>query len=137
VRFSGEIQKLSPAFVTIYGQSDSAEQEALTEICGVGYRKALEFLIKDYLIEKHSDKADEIKKKFLGRCIEEYVTEVRVKEVAKRAVWLGNDETHYVRLWEGKDLKDLKDLINLTVLWIDMEKKTEQLKASMPEPSKH
>lgn len=36
-----------------------------------------------------------------------------------RAVWLGNDETHYVRKWEEKDVNDLKLLVRLTVNWID------------------
>lgn len=28
----------------------------------------------------------------------------------ERAAWLGNDETHYVRKWPEKDVKDLKSL---------------------------
>ena len=32
--------------------------------------------------------------------------------------WLGNDETHYVRKWEEKDIRDLKILIRLTESWI-------------------
>lgn len=35
-------------------------------------------------------------------------------------MWLGNDETHYVRRWEEKDLSDLKRLISMTVSWIDL-----------------
>ena len=46
--FSEEIEKISPAFVNIYNQAYAAEQLQLDEISGVGYRKALEFLIKDY-----------------------------------------------------------------------------------------
>ena len=36
-------------FLTIYNQSLSAEDNNLDQIAGIGYRKALEFLIKDYL----------------------------------------------------------------------------------------
>lgn len=43
--------------------------------------------------------------------------------MAERATWLGNDETHYVRKWENKDLKDLKNLIDLTVYFISMSLK--------------
>ena len=56
-----------------------------------------------------------------------------IKAVAKRAVWLGNDETHYVRKWEEKDVQDLKGLIRLTILWIEKVKETERLLAEMPE----
>jgi hypothetical protein len=48
----------------------------------------------------------------------------RVKQVAASG-WLGNDETHYLRKWETKELTDLKKLIQLTVHWIQMERLTD------------
>ena len=117
----------------IYNQAFSAEQYNLTEICGVGYRKALEFLIKDYLIINNPDETEKIQKKLLGSCISEYIDNTRLKSVAKRAVWLGNDETHYIRKWETKDLQDLKKLIELTLHWIEMETLSESLESEMPE----
>ena len=44
------ISELSPNFCEIYNQAYIAEQTNLMQICGTGYRKSLEFLIKDYLI---------------------------------------------------------------------------------------
>jgi hypothetical protein len=105
----------------------------LLEICGVGYRKSLEFLIKDYLIKLDSTKEAEIKIKFLGKCIEEDIKNENIKNVAKRATWLGNDETHYLKKWEGKDLQDLKNLIDLTVHWLEMEDLTQKAIDDMPE----
>ncbi|MEN7981861.1 MAG: DUF4145 domain-containing protein [Nanoarchaeota archaeon] len=119
--FAKEIKDVSENFVKIYLESEFAEQENLLEICGVGYRKALEYLIKDYLIKKDSDKEEEIKSKFLGNCISEMINNQKIKEIAKRATWIGNDETHYVKKWEDKDLVDLKKLINITVHFISME----------------
>ena len=130
--FDEAINNLSSSFVTIYNQAYYAEQEGLLEICGVGYRKALEFLIKDYAIEKNAEDKDEIEKTFLSACIKKYVNDNRVKSVAERAVWIGNDETHYVRRWEGRNLEDLKKLIELTVHWIQMEKLTESFEIEMP-----
>ena len=66
-------------------------------------------------------------------CINDYVNDTRIKSVAKRAVWLGNDETHYIRKWEGKNLEDMKKLIDLTVHWIEMEKLTESFEDDMPD----
>ena len=86
---------------------------------GIGLRKALEFLVKDFALKEHPDKEDAIKKTFLGSCIENYIDDANVKECARRAAWLGNDETHYLRKWTDKDVKDLKLLITLTVHWID------------------
>lgn len=131
--FTETIKKISQNFCTIYNQALSAEQDDLKEICGVGYRKALEFLIKDYLISRLSDKTDEINKKSLGNCIDQDISNDNIKSMAKRATWLGNDETHYLRKWEGKDLGDLKKLIDVTLYWIEMEKLTQETVVEMPE----
>jgi hypothetical protein len=132
-KFSEEINTISPNFVKIYNESSFAEQHNLTEICGVGYRKALEFLIKDYLIKNNPMKEENIKKKPLGNCIKDDITDPNVKKVALRAVWLGNDETHYVKLWEEKSLTDLKKLISLTLHWIQSEELTNSFETEMPE----
>ena len=58
---------------------------------------------------------------------ENYVDNENVKQCAKRAVWLGNDETHYVRTWIDKDIKYLKLLSKLTVGWIEHAVITEKL----------
>lgn len=130
--FSEKICEISQIFEVIYNQSFAAEQQNLTEICGVGYRKALEFLIKDYTILNNLDKKDLIEKKALGVVIDEFVNDSRVKSVSKRAVWLGNDHTHYIKKWEGKNLDDLKKLIDLVVHWIEMESLTQSFENEMP-----
>lgn len=61
-----------------------------------------------------------------------YINSDQIREIAKRATWLGNDETHYVRKWEDKDLNDLKKLITLTIHWIEMEKLTAEVVQDMP-----
>ena len=132
--FSDILNELSPNFVEIYNQSYIAEQLDLNHVCGVGYRKALEFLIKDYLIaispeEKHKD----IKDKFLNNCIKDDIDNTNIKKVAVRAVWLGNDETHYIRKWENKDISDLKTLIGLTIHYIESEIQAEILLEEMSE----
>lgn len=134
--FKEPIPTISNLFVTIYNQAFAAEQQDLLEICGVGYRKALEFLIKDYAISNFPSKKEEIEKKLLGKCISDYVDNERIKNVAKRAVWLGNDETHYFKIWKDKNLEDLKSIIDLTVHWIAMEALTKSIENDMQEPLK-
>lgn len=135
-KFSKTIATISKSFTKIYNQSEFAEKKKLYEICGVGYRKALEFLIKDYAIHKNPTQKNAIENKLLGQCIAEHVTDDRIKIVSKRAVWLGNDETHYVKKWEGKTLLDLKKLIDLTLHWIEAEILTSSFEQSMPDNSK-
>jgi hypothetical protein len=131
--FPQALKDISPQFEVIYNQALIAEHQVLLEICGVGYRKALEFLIKDYAIKNNIEKKDHIEKLLLGQVIEKYVSDDKIKNVAKRAVWLGNDETHYIRKWEGKNLSDLKKLIDLTVHWIEMEELTKSFSEEMPD----
>jgi hypothetical protein len=127
------IKGISPNFATIFAEAEKAEKLNLKLICGPGYRKAIEFLIKDYVIQSHPEKGEEIKNLNLAKCIADYVQDGRVKQVAARAVWLGNDETHYLRKWEDKDLTDLKRLIQLTLHWIEMDDLTKKTLEDMPE----
>lgn len=113
-----EILEISPSFKAIFEQANAAELYGLGEIAGVGYRKALEFLIKDYCIHKNPESEEAIKSAFLGTVIRDHVDDANVKRCAERATWLGNDETHYVRKWENKDINDLKVLIQLTCGWV-------------------
>jgi hypothetical protein len=87
----------------------------LSEITGMGFGKALEFLVKDFAVSQQPEKTEEIKQSFLGSCLKEYVDDPRVAQVAEKATWLRNDETHYVRKWADKDIHDLKTLLSLTV----------------------
>jgi hypothetical protein len=130
---SDVIKAVSPDFAVIFGEAEVADQYGLKLICGPGYRKALKFLIKDYVIRSNADKAEDIKKLNLAKCISDYVHDGRIKQVSARAVWLGNDETHYLRKWEGKDLADLKRLIELTIHWIEMDELTKKTLEDMPE----
>jgi hypothetical protein len=117
--FSSTIHELSPTFVEIYNQAISAESNNLDQLVGIGLRKALEFLIKDFSCSQNPDKEEEIRSTWLGTCISNYINDTNVKECAKRAAWLGNDETHYTRRWDDRDITDLKLLVQLTMNWIE------------------
>jgi hypothetical protein len=134
--FNETIEKVSPDFCSIYRQADKAEKLQLDLVAGPGYRKALEFLIKDYLLATYPDADVQglIRILQLGPCIENYVKNDKLKQTAKRAAWLGNDETHFVRKWEDKDITDLKDFINLAVHWIEDEAIYLKMLAEMPPP---
>ncbi len=131
--FDDFVQKVSPAFCEIWNQAYQAEQAGLTQICGMGFRKAIEFLVKDYLIWQKPEEERSILSAFLGTCISQRIDDPRIKGSAKRAAWLGNDETHYLRKWEGKDLEDMKTLIDLTVHWMLMQHLTERYENEMGE----
>ena len=119
--FSDHITALSPQFVDIYHQSQKAEFAGLNELCGMGYRKALEFLIKDFAAYTHPDKISEIESSFLGNCISTYIDNKKIKALATASAWLGNDETHYIRKHQNYNSQDLKRFINTLVAFIEYE----------------
>ena len=129
--FSKEIASISGSFIKIFNEAHRAEELDLLEIVGPGYRKALEFLIKDYAISRNPNEAEPIKRIQLGQVISQYISDTKIKSTASIAAWLGNDETHYYRKWEGKDIADLKLLIELTVRWIESEELTRQYENDM------
>ncbi|NRT78652.1 DUF4145 domain-containing protein [Clostridium beijerinckii] len=129
--FEKQINDISEKFVITYNQSQIAETHKLDQIAGMGYRKSIEYLIKDYIIYKNPEKLEEVQKEMLGRCISTMVDNTKIQKMAKGATWLGNDSTHYVRKWKDKDIEDLKCLIDLTVYWIMYELKTKEYEEIM------
>ena len=119
--FSDKILSLSPQFANVYQQSEQAENIGLEEICGIGYRKALEFLVKDYAISKFPDKRSDIESSLLGKCISTYIENPKIRALATASSWLGNDEAHFTRKHEEYSLKDLKRFIQTTVAYIEYE----------------
>lgn len=131
---SEEIKRISPEFNKIYQQALQAEQFGLDSVCGVGFRKAIEFLVKDYLLSIETDKytRKQVESTALRNCIKQWIEDPRIKMVLERATVLGNDETHYKKTYLDKDVNDLKLLIQLTLHFIDMELTYKQIEDSFP-----
>ena len=130
------IREISQNFEAVYNEAYTARQAGLDQICGGGYRKALEFLIKDYATFLHPDKEEEIAKMELGNCIKQYIDNPSIQIYSNRASWLGNDELHYRRYWKNKDILDLESLIENSILAIRIEEEGKRLEIEMPKPPK-
>lgn len=130
-RFDQEILDVSKEFVEIYNQSLKAESDWLDKIAGVWFRKSLEFLIKDYLVLLNPDEEEVIKTQFLTKVIKDRLDDEEIKAIAERAVWLWNDETHYVKEWTTHDINDLKNLIDIVQTYISKKQKTKKYLESM------
>ncbi|MBP3444865.1 MAG: DUF4145 domain-containing protein [Bacilli bacterium] len=116
--FDDCIEKLSPDFCKIYNQAYKAEFYNLDSIAGIGYRKSLEFLIKDYSITKNSAEEENIKKMPLSQVIDKYIEGDKLRTLSKASTWIGNDEAHYIKKISDKDINDLKRFIASTVAFI-------------------
>lgn len=127
------IRDTSEKFSKIYNQAQFAEISGLDDIAGPGYGKELEFLVKDYVIKQNPEDREVIEKEFLGNVITHRISNSNILAAAKRAAWLRNDESHYVRKWTSADISDLKNMIELAISWIELEIRTEQAVAKMPD----
>lgn len=128
------VSEISASFISIFREAVEAKERGLSQIAGPGYRKAFEFLIKDYAKSKAKpEEFEDIEKLQATPVVNKYISDVRVQAVARRALWVGNDETHYLRKWEDRDINDLVTLIKLTIEWIDIERQSASYIEEMPE----
>lgn len=130
--YNESIKKLSPSFVNIYNQAMAAETANLDEIAGLGYRKSLEFLVKDFSIYMNPDSKNSIISAPLGQCIKTYIDNDRIKTLAERSTWIGNDEAHYIRKHEDRSCEDMKSFIQAIVYFISMILITEDASSMSP-----
>lgn len=123
--FEEIIKNISPDFIDIYYEAEKAEFVGLLKICGAGYRKALEFLIKDYATYLDPPEKENIEKETLHNTIQRLDSD-RLKMAAKKCSWLGNDHVHYKFMHSNSDIEDMKKLLDATVYWIMSEEITKQ-----------
>lgn len=131
--FSKNILAVFPNFVNIYNQALKAKQRGLDEICGIGYRKSIEFLVKDYAKLNNGSNSSEIESMPLSKVIEGFIPDSKARNAIKRATWLGNDETHYTRKWDDKCIEDIEKLIDIFIHHIDYEFALKEYEESMPD----
>lgn len=117
LKFSDKIANLSPDFIKIYKEAKIAEDYGLLTVCGPGYRKAVEFLITDYLKAKGKLDDQTIP---LAQKINK-IDNAKVKNLATACAWLGNDETHVLKKHADKDINDLKKFIEAFQHMIEIE----------------
>lgn len=107
-------------FIKTYLQSLVAENSGLDELAGMGYRKSIEYLVKDWAIQNNKEDKEKIETLWLGGVIKDYYTG-DLKEILERATWLGNDQAHYNRLFEEYNIEILKELIELVMVELDRQ----------------
>lgn len=131
--FSNIINGISPRFEKIYNEAVKAHRDNLLEICGGGYRKALEFLVYDYAIKKNPESETAIKKMGeLSNVISTYLDGTFLKLTVCAASWLGNESLHYVQKYEDLGIDDLVLYIDDVVQAIELTERLEEKRKLMP-----
>lgn len=110
-----EIEKVSPRFVEMYSQALRAEYTGDYNLAAIGFRAAIEILIKDYAIICLGQPRDDVVNMSLYNAISAYLGENDLIKTADVVRILGNDHTHYERKYPEHDFTLLKNYAELAV----------------------
>lgn len=118
------IQNNFSDFIEIYNQAKLAEESDLDQLAGMGYRKAIEFLVTDYLLKYP---IEGVEKDWLTNPKTSLISKInklkneRIRQLATVITYLGNDETHYTRRHPDFDLDKMKAFIKVLLSDIENE----------------
>ena len=118
LKINEDIKQISPEFYDIYNQCLIAKNIGLNQLYGMGFRKALEKLITDFIITENPNDRNNILKMTLHNRIKTYFKESDIETASLACKWLGNNETHYKNCNDEQDLQLLEDLIEDTLYHI-------------------
>lgn len=132
-KFDNVISKTSEKFISIYQQAEFAESHNCYELAGMGYRAALEVLIKDYALNVLHDNKQDIEKLTLNSAIEHYFKgkDSEINNIAANVVRInGNNFVHWNKPedFNSKDALDtLKEYFDIFVKVITIKIKTKNV----------
>ena len=115
------LSSISERFINMYNQALQAEFVDNIELAAIGYRSALEILVKDYAINELGKDSDEVSKKSLCNAIGEYLNQQDLVATADVIRILGNDYTHYKRKFPEHDFDLLKGYMNIFLKQIEVQ----------------
>lgn len=115
-----KFDKFSPDFKLIYKQAELAYKLKLDKICGMGYRKAIEQLVKDFLIFSNPNDKEKILKLNLSQAINQ-IDNDKIKILSKAVAYLGNDHTHPINKHPDRDIEDIRNFISSLIAAISLE----------------
>lgn len=106
-----ELNNISKRFIEMYNQSLIAEQNNLDKIAGMGFKKSIDFLIKDYLINFRKKEENKILSLSLEDEIEE-IEDSKIKNLVLSYKWLNycdfcNSD------FDKEDIEEMKKFINI------------------------
>lgn len=110
------VQDLSPRFVDLYRQAQAAEDLEAWDVAAMGYRAALEVLLKDYAIRALGRDEKAVARSKLADLIVEVFHEQELVNCADVVRLLGNDYTHFQRRYTDVDFVNIRRYLDLLVL---------------------
>ena len=114
------LASISERFIDMYNQALQAEFNGNIELAAIGYRSALEILIKDFAISELKQDPEKVVRKKLNDAIGEYLNQSELVATADVVRILGNDYTHYRRKYPEQDFELLKKYMEIFIKQIEV-----------------
>lgn len=115
------LEKISARFIDMYNQALQSEFNKNLELAAIGYRSALEILVKDYAIKELGQNPKEVISKKLCPAIGAYLNQEDLVKTADVVRILGNDYTHYERKYPQHDFELLKGYMEIFLKQIEVQ----------------
>ena len=107
------LHSISPRFIDMYNQALRSESKGDIELAAIGFRSALEILVKDYAVNELKINVEEVSRKSLFDAIGEYLKQKELLKTADVVRIFGNDYTHYQEKYPNKDFEILKSYMQI------------------------
>ena len=115
------LASISERFIDMYNQALTSEHNQNYELAAIGYRFALEILVKDYAIQELNEPEETVSKKSLCDAIAKYLSQPDLVATADVVRILGNDYTHYKRKYPEHDFLLLKKYMEIFLAQIEVQ----------------
>lgn len=115
------LASMSPRFVELHTQAEKAELSGLLDIAAMGYRAAIEVLVKDFAKVELNIPEGEVEQKKLAAAISTYLKEESLINTADVVRILGNDYAHYKRSFPEHDFTILKHYYDIFVRLVTVQ----------------
>ena len=112
------VKRISKRFCDIYKQSLQAKECRLSEIYGMGLRKSMECLVKDYAVYTSQDTEEKISRKNLAECISCYIQDSDIQTLATSCRKIGNNETHWKNENDISDIRLMEQVMECIITYI-------------------
>ncbi|MFS4464713.1 hypothetical protein ACMFKE_04840 [Staphylococcus haemolyticus] len=113
-KFSQDLTECSPEFIKIFSQLNIAEKHNLNDLLKLGYRKAIEQLVWDYLIKFENKSENSLQKKTFPERIK-LLNFPQTQWLSDLIAWIGNDGAHPYQRHENLTIEDMKRLSDIII----------------------
>ena len=128
-KFDELLAKLSPRFISLYNSAERSELRGDLDLAGMGYRAALEVLLKDSALDTTEGSASKIAKMNLSQAIKQYYGENPFGMVPADVVRLtANDFVHWDRPEDFSPRQALDEMKSYLDIFINIVKTQQMVK---------